>query len=244
LEASLNHFKELVNLTKDSYLYANSMQTKQRKIPVGGNDGKNKTWVELLPIYQKEYDNFKKNIDLLKSPQAAAKKADRVQLTDAVKLFPNTYSVSAGSVVFEDTTTTIKNVAKELEGLHGLKLSRITQTAKGTDYTIESPKPVKILVGYFVSKDKKYLQEPQLETDASANDYGQADVKIANAVQIDGMPPVNVHTFSFKPGKNTLTLPKGICLILGVVDEKAVVPVYDAGLSNEGNIKDLRWLFN
>jgi hypothetical protein len=83
LQTSLNYFKQLVNLTKDTYLYANSMQTKQRKIPVGGNDAKMKTWVELLPVYQKELDNFKRNIDSLKSPQVATKKAIKVALTDA-----------------------------------------------------------------------------------------------------------------------------------------------------------------
>lgn len=246
MENSLKYFKELVKLTENRYLYANSMQTKQRKIPVGGNDGKMKTWIELLPTYQNELDNFKKNIKKLKSPDAMEKKAERKQLQDAVTppLYLSTYTLIPGSHPFADTATTIKNIAKELEGLHGVQLSRIIQTEKGTDYSIQSSKPVKVLVGYFVSKDNKYVQEPQLETDASANDFGQADVKIANAVQIEGMPPVNVHTFSFKAGTNRVTLPKGIALILGVVDDSAPIPVYDAGLSNEGNIKDLRWLFN
>ena len=247
LETSLKYFKDLVKLTETSYLYANSMQTKQRKIPVGGNDGKNKTWVELLPIYQKELNNFKRHIDSLKSPQATAKKAEKIVLTDApasLKGAGTSYKLIAGSTPFTDTTATIKNEAKELESLQGIKFSRVTQAAEGTTLNFSNTAPVKVLVGYFASKDAKYVQEPQLETDASANDYGQADVKIASAIQIDGMPPVNIHTFTFKPGNNTLTLPKGICLVVGIVDDKAAIPVYDAGLSNEGNIKDLRWLFN
>ena len=247
LETSLKYFKELVNLTQDSYLYANSMQTKQRKIPVGGNDGKNKTWVELLPYYQKELDNFKRHVDSLKSPQTEAKKAEKIILTDAAVSFEGsveTYNLASGSKVFADTASVIKNVAKELEGLKAIKLSRPVQAQKGTSIHFTNAHAVKVLVGYFVSKDVKYTQEPQLETDASANDMGQADIKIANAVQIEGMPPVNVHTFTFKPGDNTLTLPKGVCLVLGIVDDGTQVPVYDAGLSNEGNIKDMRWLFN
>jgi hypothetical protein len=247
LETSLKYFKDLVKLTQTSYLYANSMQTKQRKIPVGGNDGKNKTWAELLPIYQKELNNFKHHIDSLKSPQATAKKAEKIVLTDAavsLKGAGTSYKLIAGSTPFADTTATIKNQAKELESLQGIKFSRAIQATEGTTLNFSNTTPVKVLVGYFASKDAKYVQEPQLETDASANDYGQADVKIASAIQIDGMPPVNIHTFTFKPGNNTLTLPKGICLIVGIVDDKATIPVYDAGLSNEGNIKDLRWLFN
>jgi len=246
LQTSLNDYKKLVDLTKDRYLYANSMQTKQRKIPVGGNDGKNKTWAELLPYYQREYDNFKKNIDSLKSPQATAKKQERIQLVDAVVDVKgqNFYKLSAGEHPFSDTTASIKNIAPELANLQCIKLDRNTQAKSGTTITFTNAKPIKVLVGYFASKLPQYLQEPQLETDASANDNGQADVKIANAIQIEATPPVNVHTYSFKPGTNTLTLGKGECLILGFVDDSATIPVYDAGLSNEGNIRDMRWLFN
>jgi len=222
------------------------MQTKQRKIPVGGNDGKNKTWVELLPLYQKELNNFKRNIDSLKSPKSIAKEQQKIQLVDAPVTLTNLsfYKVSAGSQVFTDTTAQIKNIAPELAGLQGIKLNRATQVTDGTTINFTNTKPVKMLIGYFLRKESKYLQEPQLETDATANDYGQADIKIANAIQIDGLPPVNVHTYTFKAGNNTLSLGKGACLVLGFVDDSATIPVYDAGLSNEGNIKDLRWLFN
>ncbi|MDR6944015.1 alpha-d-galacturonidase [Mucilaginibacter pocheonensis] len=246
LQTSLKYFKELVDLTKNTYLYANSMQTKQRKIPVGGNDAKMKTWVELLPVYQKELDNFKRNIDSLRSPQATSKKTEKVVLTDAAVNIPSAgyYKLTAGEQVFADTTVAIKNVAPELAGLKAIKLNKANQLKNGTELSFTSSKPVKVLVGFFSTKDAGYSPEPQLETDASANDYGQADTKIANAIQIEGMPPVNVHAYTFKAGSNTLTLGKGACLILGIVDDKAYIPVYDAGLSNSGNIKDLRWLFN
>jgi hypothetical protein len=248
LQTSLEYYKELVKLTKDTYLYANSMQTKQRKIPVGGNDAKMKTWIELLPVYQKELDNFKRNVDSLKSPQTLTKKAEKIILTDAsveIKTaIANRYPLKAGQQVFADTSVAIKNVAQELGGLQGVKLAKADLLKNGTALSFTTAKPVKVLVGFFSSKDVGYLPEPQLETDASANDYGQSDIKIANAIQIEGLPPVNVHTYSFKAGTNTLTLGKGACLILGIVDDNAHIPVYDAGLSNAGNIKDLRWLFN
>ncbi|QTE37166.2 hypothetical protein J3L18_29335 [Mucilaginibacter gossypii] len=248
LQTSLDYYKQLVKLTENTYLYANSMQTKQRKIPVGGNDAKMKTWAELLPVYQKELDNFKRNIDSLKSPQTQQKQKEVVVLKDALVKFENSgsssYQVNSGEVVFSDTAAAIKNIAKELAGLKGIKLSKGDQQKNGTTISFKNDRPVKVLVGFFNSKMPQYLPEPQLETDASANDYGQADIKIANAIQIDGFPPVNIHTYTFKAGSNTLTLGKGTALVLGVVDADANVPVYDAGLSNEGNIKDLRWLFN
>ena len=43
LEKSDNYYKQLVDKTKDTYLYANSMQTSQRRIPVGGDNGQFKT---------------------------------------------------------------------------------------------------------------------------------------------------------------------------------------------------------
>ena len=110
-------------------------------------------------------------------------------------------------------------------------------------------KPVKVLVGYFqptraaFTKDTIFLKAPELETNASANDYGQADTKIANALVIKGMPPVNIHSYSFGAGDNVLKLAKGICLILGFVDGETVIPSYDAGLTEGGMKREIDWLF-
>ncbi len=223
------------------------MQTGARKIPLSGKGGKNKTWSELLPFYQKELDNFKRNLDSLKSPQSNAKEKKVIHLTNAAVTLSsteNTYKMVPGDAVFKDTAAVIKNIAPELTGLQGVQLTKSDQIANGTTISFTSVKPLKVLVGFFESKEKQFLKEPQLETDASANDYGQADIKIANAIQIVGMPSVNVHTYSFGAGTNKLTLGKGACVILGFIDGSADVPVYDAGLSNHGNVRDMRWLFN
>jgi len=247
LQASLAWFQKLVDLTKGTYLYANSMQTSQRKIPIGGNDGKNKTWEELLPFYKQELNNFRRNIDSLKAPKkkavaskiAAFKNAD-VTLVTKPEGF---YSVETGKEIFADTATYIKDFAEELKQLNGLKLSKSKQIAEGTTIEFRCAQPVKVLVGYFSSTGPGFLQEPQLETDASANDYGQAEIKIRNALIISGMPPVNVHTFSFKAGTNTLTLPKGACLILGFVNDSQKIAARDAGLVPGGVKRELDWLF-
>lgn len=247
LQKSLDWYKKLVDLTRNTYLYANSMQTQQRKIPIGGDNGKNKTWEELYPYYQQELQNFRKHIDSLKLPN----KSDAVNKRQALKNAEVTfiekpeafYSIETGKEIFTDTATYIKDFAEELKQLSGLKLSKSKQIEEGTTIKFSSSKPVKVLVGYFNSTDPRFLQEPQLETDASANDYGQAEIKIRNALIISGMPPVNVHAFNFKEGTNTLTLPKGACLILGFVDGSQSIPVYDAGLVSGGVKKELDWLF-
>ena len=247
LQKSVDYYVWLVELTKSAYLYANSMQTQQRKIPIGGNDGKNKTWEELLPYYQQELFNFRKHIDSLKSPDknVAASKKQPFQNADVALLTrPQAfYSIATGKEIYTDTATYIKDFAEELKQLNGVKLSKSKQVAEGTEIKFTSAKAVKVLVGYFNSADRRFLQPPQLETDASANDYGQAEPKIRNALIISGMPPVNIHTFSFKAGTNTLTLGKGACLILGFVEDAQPLPVYDAALVSGGVKKELDWLF-
>ena len=39
MEQSLEHYRKLADLTKEHYYYANSMQTAQRRIPIGGMTG-------------------------------------------------------------------------------------------------------------------------------------------------------------------------------------------------------------
>ncbi|HSV12302.1 MAG TPA: hypothetical protein VLI68_16100 [Hanamia sp.] len=247
LEKSLDWYKKLAALTKDTYLYANSMQTKQRKIPVSGADGNFKTWTEMLPVYENELVSFKKNIDSLKAPKSKTevKKIELLQ-NAAVTLITKPdgyYSINTGKELFSDTSTYIKNFAEELKQLQGLKFSRVKQLKEGTHLEFSNAKPVKVLVGYFNTQNPEYLQPPTLENDASANDYGQAQTKIANALIISGMPAVNIHTFSFKAGTNTLDLPKGAVLILGFVDDNKLTRSYDTGLSQSGVKEELDWLF-
>lgn len=248
LQNSVNHYRELVRLTKDTYLYANSMQTQQRKIPVGGNDGNMKTWEELLPVYENELATFKHKLDSLQSPrQATAVAQKRPVLKNAeVTILSGPYEnyfVSTGSSLFTDTATYIKDYAEELRELNAIKLNKTKQIQEGTVLKFKNNQPVKVLVGYFNSKDRRFLQSPELETDASANDYGQAEAKISNAILISGMPPVNVHAYSFKPGTNTLTLAKGTALILGFVNADQATNAYDAGLIPGGVKRELDWLF-
>jgi hypothetical protein len=246
LEKSVEHYRKLAELTKDTYLYANSMQTQQRKIPVGGDNGTMKTWVELLPIYEKELTTFKAKIDSLRRPQTTST-TQKVLLKNAeVNVITKPlsyYSISTGSGLFTDTATYIKDYAEELKELNALKLSKTKQIAEGTVLRFSNVNPVKVLVGYFDSKDPRFLQPPKLETDASANDYGQAEAKIRNAILVSGMPPVNIHTFTFKAGDNTLTLGKGAALILGFIDDSAPIKTYNAGLIPGGVKKELDWLF-
>src|SRR5699024_3095643 len=153
LEKSLDWYAKLVKLTKDTYLYANSMQTGQRTIPISGANGKNKTWKELLPYYQEELKHFKNNIALLKSEKREAPQVEKLQPT-YVKIRNEeltTYKVGSGAQPFTDEAYSIKNVATELKGLKGYKMSMKQQQIDGvaTNIQFENKEPVKLVVGFF-----------------------------------------------------------------------------------------------
>jgi hypothetical protein len=247
LQTSVHYFKELAARTDTTYLYANSMQTQQRKIPVVGRDAKNKTWLELLQYYQRELTKFARHIDTLKAHPASngatgmqpLKKESVQWMTDSLDKF----TVQKNATVFSDTASMINDMSSLLKGLQGIRFNRSKQISQGTNLAFRTSVPVKILVGFFLEKNNMYLPEPQLETDASANEYGQSEVKIANALDITGMPAVNVHAWTFQPGTHTLSLGKGLCLLLGVIPEAEDLPVLDAGLKSSESAGALDWLF-
>ncbi len=244
LENSVKHFKDLVSLTKDTYLYANSMQTAQRKIPMRGVDATFINWYEMLPVFEKELNNLKTSIDSLKSNKIAGNnkkvpfKNAQVRILSPANGF---YSIAPGQQIFSDTTLVVKDAAVELQGLKGVRLSRANQLVKGTSLKFSTSRPVKLLVGYFNKSENGFAKAPELETDASANDYGQGEIKISNAFLSDGLPPVNVHSYYFKAGTHTLNLPKGALLILGFIDGDQEIKIYNAGLGAYG--KEIDWLF-
>jgi hypothetical protein len=248
LQSSVAHYKKLSDLTDNTYLYANSMQTQQRKIPIGGNDGKNKTWVELLPKYEQELKTFVKNVDSLQAHKGEQSTVKEPILNPAnvtwLSKADGTYTLSQKASVYSDTVLVSSVYDNILKNLTGVRLSQKEQITNGTTLKFSADKPVKLLIGFFKEKGKNYSPEPTLENDASANDYGQAEIKIGNAIVFADMPPVNIHSYSFAAGTHTLTLAKGECVILGFVDGNAVIPVYDAAMHKGGANRKIDALFN
>ena len=249
LQKSVIDYMSLTNLTNKSYLYSNSMQTQQRKIPMRGVDGTYKHWNQMLPVFETELNTFKHKIDSLKSNTSVVGKQVAPFGSSDVTISEKQFTIDLNVSAFTDTTLLIKSFAPELKGLKALQLSFKRQQQSGTTVNFTAAKPVKILVGFFKTQraafttDAIFLKEPELETNASADDYGQAEIKISNAIAIDGMPPVNIHVYNFKAGAHQLKLSKGVCLILGFVDGQQVIPIYDAMLMNDPKNKNIDWLF-
>lgn len=255
LEKSLDYYRQLVDLTKDTYLYANSMQTAQRRIPIGGDGGNMKHWSELLPKYEQELANLKKNIAMLKAQAAGTykmKAEDIKPLKDATQqkgAFQmeningetnfKTVKIAKGAKLFCDLDSVVTDFAPELAGMNAYVMNSSKQRGESTSLTFTTKKPVQLLIGYFRDDQMKYAKAPKLETDATANDYGQAEPQLTSAIRIDGMPQVNIHKYEFSAGRHTLLLPKGFLLVLGATGDK--ITARDAGLS--GADKAIDWLF-
>lgn len=245
LEKSVTHFKELAKLTKDTYLYANSMQTAQRRVPVGGNDGKNKTWVELLPFYEEELEQFKKNLTLLESGKSAEELVAKLKPVAVRLQDKNTemFTLAKGEPLFSDRESAITGLAEELSGLKGIRLNAGELADKQTSISFSSKTPVKVLVGYFQSKEKPFLAVPNLETDATGNDFGQAEAKITAALTAKGLPNINVHSYTFPAGNNTLVPGKGIFTVLGFIDGNTEMKPHAAAMGDGSGVRNIDWLF-
>jgi hypothetical protein len=246
MKKSLEYYKQLVNLTKNSYLYANSMQTQQRRIPIIGDNGSNKTWEELLPKYQEEYNKFCNNVaKIQKTPNEAIAIIKEWSPAKVSLLDKNCewYTLQKGAMPYTEQLNSIKEVAPELKGLRSLRFSSENQEKEGTEIHFKNEAPIKVLVGYFNGNSMKLLPPPALETDANANDRGQADIKIANAIDIPGLYPVNIYSYAFDKGENTLKLSKGLVFIVGFIDASQTITVRDAGLGNTDKNGGIDWLF-
>lgn len=242
LEESQRQWHNLVSLTCDTYLYANSMQTSLRRIPVGGDGGKYKTWQEMETVYNAELESLKTNINALENPDGTAERVvNDVAHNAAVTLNApcQTVELRQGARLFENRDETVDSVAAELEGLQALVLNRDTARIKGATIDFTCAEPVQMLVGFFIDDQNKFASPPRLETDATGNEYGQAESLIDNAISISNMPIVNIHSYHLDAGHHVLHLPKGIIMVAGFTDSE--LRPRDAGLN--GLSDEVDWLF-
>ena len=73
-------------------------------------------------------------------------------------------------------------------------------------------------------------------TDATGNEYGQAEPILTNAISIVQMPKVNIHQYSLPAGRNTIRLPKGILMVAGFTQSD--IHPRDCGLSGPSSEVD------
>ncbi|MBR5850391.1 MAG: hypothetical protein IKZ12_04960 [Alistipes sp.] len=242
LQKSVAHYRELVELTKDTYHYANSMQTAQRRIPYSGAGGKHKTWIEMLPHYEAELAALQANIELLKN-EGQASEVEVVKAVDAkINLQGNwkRATLTEGVSLFSNRPDLVVDaLAPELEGMTAFVFDGERKREEATTFEFSCEKPVKLLVGYFKGDNKRFAQAPKLEIDATANDYNQAEPLLTNAVSVKNWALANVHPYHFAAGTHSVTLPRGYLLVMGFTESD--VKVRNVGLAGSGEECD--WLF-
>lgn len=247
LEQSFDTWKQLAKETEDNYLYANSMQTAQRRIPVGGNDGHFKTWTDMCPVYEEELMALKEHIKKLHLQKSKGKnlteEEEYLPLTPTEVVLPpttKTTSLKKNAILFENRKDTrVIAVAPELRGLQAIVLNRDSTRIKGTTIEFSCDKPTQMLVGFFQDDDPKWAKAPKLETDATGNEYGQAEPVLYYAINMKEMPPIHIHAYHFEAGNHSINLPKGIICVVGFTDSE--IRQRDVGLQSAGDEVD--WLF-
>lgn len=237
LRASLVHFRTLEALTRETYRFANTMQTSQRRVPVpGGFDGQpaNYRWSQLLPVYETELIEFEKRVERLLSGETESEDESAIERLPkkAVKLLSSgfeLYEANVGARVWNDRPEKIESIAPELAGLNGIRVSDAFGASAKQLIELDALESMNLLVGYVQDADPRWLKVPDLETDAPAAEFVDVEPAIENAVAIRGLPPVHVHVWRVPAGKSTLDLRTiGSFMILGIAPQSAEIKRRDA----------------
>ncbi len=245
LARSLDFYETLAATASTNYHFANGMQTSQRKIPVpGGIKGKpaNYLWSQLEPLYAKELKDFHARVVTLQmginTPVVDDSKITALPAAKFQLLGTNaeTYTVGVGEHPFTDRSYWIERIAPELNGLTGIRFSHAAaKVGQLGPIEIQVSEPVQVLVGYFKSNKKGWLQVPKLEFAAQADERGGVDAVIENAVTIQQSRLVDIHVFRYDAGRQKLEfIGQGSFVILGVVPQSVAINKRDAhgGVSN------------
>lgn len=246
---SLEEYKKLAALTQETYLYANSMQTPQRKIPFPNGETYGH-WTACLPEYRKELEHFRAHLAEL---QQGILPTDHAKEVTAEPLKPapytllksescETYDLKKGESVFSDCSCKIINLAPELASLTGVRMGLGAAIEEGVTVKLELPQDSYVLVGYMNAKGVEWLQLPDLETNTHADDRGGLTVVYANAMKAEACPPINIHAYRYEKGTHEIYFGTGAFLIAGVIASDTVMKPRNANLAGEG-LETLDWLY-
>lgn len=246
---SLKEYKKLAALTQETYLYANSMQTPQRKIPFPNGETYGH-WTACLPEYRKELEHFRAHLAELQQGILPTDHAKEVT-AEPLKPAPYTllksescepYDLKKGESVFSDCSCKIINLAPELANLTGVRMGLGAAIEEGVTVKLELPQDSYVLVGYMNAKGVEWLQLPDLETNTHADDRGGLTVVYANAMKAEACPPINIHAYRYEKGTHEIYFGTGAFLIAGVIASDTVMKPRNANLAGEG-LETLDWLY-
>ena len=248
-EESMEHYRRLARLTEQTYLYACSMQTRQRKIPFTDGSAFGH-WSQCLPEYEKEFACFKKHLEEMERgifPGEGEEEAQEAEplIGAGFELGDSnceTYTVQKGESIFTDMAAPITMLAPELKGLTGIRFGLGNAMAEGARIVLTVSRDVKVLIAYMNAGGVEWLKLPDLETNTHADDRGGLSVVYANALQAENCPNYNIHAYAYEKGTHEIYMGTGGFTIVGVVPADANLQARNAGLSGETPEK-MDWLY-
>lgn len=247
-ESSLDEYRLLTNITKDTYLYANSMQTPQRKIPFPNGETYGH-WEQCLPEYEKEFENFKMHLSELSKGIYPGEQEEKIQV---LPLKSANYSVltkdieefelKKGNSVFTDCDMKLQNIAPELMNLKGIRMGLGKAIEGGVNIKLELMEDSYVLVGYMDGRGIEWLQLPDLETNTHADDRGGLTIVYQHAIKAEGCPVINVHAYRYEKGIHEIYFGTGGFVIAGIIPKSETMIPRNADLAGEG-YDTLDWLY-
>ena len=248
IEKNLEAYRKLADLTDQTYLYAQSMQTPQRKIPFENGDTYGH-WRACLPEYEREYRNFSRHLEETqqgKYPETRQEDGEYRPLTPApYKLLSEeyeTYTLQKGAVIFSDTGVKVEQLIPEVTGLTGVRFGHEDAIGGKVRIRIELPQDSRVIIGYMNAKAVQWLQVPDLETNTHADDRGGLATVYGNAMKVQGCPPVNFHMFRYEKGVHEISFDNGGFVFAGVIAEEEPVKPRGAQMAGE-SLENLDWLY-
>ena len=243
LRESVGYYQALVALTDKTYREACSVHSSSRRIPFLGAPGRYTHWRDCLPAYNRELATFERNLKLLetselsevrKDPLADARGPDPVSVT-LVAGRGEVFRVEQGATVYTDKSLAIGQVAPELRGLTGIRVSQTEAMADGARLEVELPEAAQVLVGFFKSEKRNAAAEaPKDEWEAVLH----------NAVIVEGQPAFTVYSHALPKGRSQLDFGRGAYVVLGFIKKDAQLEARVVYLTKSANGRvDLDWLF-
>lgn len=249
LEKSLIAYRKLAELTDKTYLYAQSMQTPQRKIPFENGETYGH-WTQCLPEYEREYANFCRHLEEMKAGKYPEMKEASEGEFKPLKGIPykllskgqEMYTLKKGSVVFTDSGVKIEKIIPELEGLQGVRFTHDSAIGGNTRITVDLSQDCKVIIGYFNAKAVQWLQVPDLETNTHADDRGGLAPVYKNAMKVQGCPSVNFHMLRYEKGVHEISFDNGGFVFAGAIAADEPVTPRNAEMADE-TLESLDWLY-
>lgn len=236
LAESVDDYRHLVSLTNSAYLAAPSLDTGQRRIPFLGGPGMYTHWRDCLPQYEKELAIFQSRIAWLEQANTPATTAALPQTSFTLGGSDGeVFTVAAGASLYQGSDAPIVQVAPQLKGLHGIRISR-DKADSGVALRLTLAQPARVLVGFFFDASEHHPP-------ASPARKGWT-LESINAVTAKGNPSLAVWSRVLPAGDLTLNPGKGGYVVLGFVSPGthlgAKIHFYASPQTGQPN---LDWLF-